>query len=211
MPGGENQERRKARRQPRGLRRVDEVLDAAARAFAADGYDATTTTAIAEEAAISPGSLYQFFPNKEAIAHALAARYATRLRAAYDIALAPSGAGAPLPVFLDRLIDPLVALKEDAGFLALYAGTTIPDRLTIVARDLRGEVVGRIAAEVARRVLEMPHDRRERTARVSGHIIQAILPLTASSDAMENRLMADEMKVALRRYLDPIIGADHEA
>jgi len=211
MPAGENRERRKARRQPRGLRRVDEVLDVAARAFAAGGYAATTMNAIAAEAMMSPGSLYQFFPNKEAIAHALATRYAARLRAAYDADLTPGGAPAPLPVFLDRLIDPLVALKEDATFLALYAAAATPDRLASVARDLRDEAAGRIEAEIARRAPKMAHARRVRAARVSGHIIQAILPLTAGADATENRLMADEMKVALRRYLDPIIGVDHEA
>jgi len=42
--------------------------------FAEMGYDEATTNHIAAQAAISPGSLYQFFSNKEEIAQALAAR-----------------------------------------------------------------------------------------------------------------------------------------
>lgn len=204
---GENQARRGAQRQARGLRRLDEVLDAAARVFAASGYEAATTNAIAAEAAISPGSLYQFFPNKEAIAHALATRYAARLHAAYDATLPPGTVSAPLPAFLERLIGPLVALKGDAGFLALYAGAAAPDRLVSVARDLRGEAVARIESEIARRAPALPHDQRARAARVAGHIIQALLPLTAGPDAAENQSMVDEMTMALRGYLELMIGS----
>ncbi|WP_207943797.1 helix-turn-helix domain-containing protein, partial [Actinomadura sp. KC345] len=40
---------------------------------------AATTNRIAAAAGISPGSLYQFFPNKEAIAEALADRFSTQM------------------------------------------------------------------------------------------------------------------------------------
>ncbi|OWY61551.1 hypothetical protein B7486_63205, partial [cyanobacterium TDX16] len=63
------------KRQERGLKRIALILDTAERVFTEVGYDAATTNLIASEAGISPGSLYQFFANKEAIAEALAARY----------------------------------------------------------------------------------------------------------------------------------------
>src|SRR4051812_43963566 len=68
------------RRQPRGERRIDQILLAAGVVFARVGYERATTNAIAAEAGISPGSLYQFFPNKEAIAGALETRYAEQMR-----------------------------------------------------------------------------------------------------------------------------------
>ena len=55
------------RRQARGERRMREILDAALTLFAEAGYDRTSTNAIAARAEISPGSLYQYFPNKDAI------------------------------------------------------------------------------------------------------------------------------------------------
>src|SRR5258707_5795593 len=67
---GENQERRQARRQKRGVLRVEEILHAAGALFAEVGYDKVTTNLIAARAGISRGSLYQFFPDKEAIAQA---------------------------------------------------------------------------------------------------------------------------------------------
>lgn len=48
------------------------VLDVAAQLFRANGYDGTTTRDIAVEAGIATGTLFNYFPNKEAIVAALA-------------------------------------------------------------------------------------------------------------------------------------------
>ena len=55
------------------------LLDAAGRVFGDLGYHAATTNAIAAEGKVSPATLYQFFPNKDAIADALVTRYAMDL------------------------------------------------------------------------------------------------------------------------------------
>lgn len=47
------------------------MLDAAAQVFSEYGYSASTTNRIAEYARLSIGSLYQYFPNKDAILRAL--------------------------------------------------------------------------------------------------------------------------------------------
>ena len=67
-------DRFRPRKQPRQQRAVETrqaVLDAAARIFAEYGYAAGTTNRIAEAADLSIGSLYQYFPNKDAILSAL--------------------------------------------------------------------------------------------------------------------------------------------
>src|SRR4051812_843544 len=70
----------RAPQQDRGQRRVDSILDAAEEVFAEQGVDAATTNAIAERAGASVGSLYHFFPSKDAILLALVRRYAERMR-----------------------------------------------------------------------------------------------------------------------------------
>ncbi|WIM86333.1 TetR/AcrR family transcriptional regulator [Candidatus Mycobacterium wuenschmannii] len=67
-------DRFKARKQPkqdRATQTRNRILDAAAHVFAEYGYRAGTTNRIAEGAEVSIGSLYQYFPNKDAILHAL--------------------------------------------------------------------------------------------------------------------------------------------
>jgi AcrR family transcriptional regulator len=59
--------------QARARATVTSILDATARILEREGYEATTTNRIAEVAGISIGSLYEYFPNKQAIvAHTLA-------------------------------------------------------------------------------------------------------------------------------------------
>ncbi len=98
--------------------------------FAEVGYEKATTNAIAASAAISPGVLYQFFPNKEAIAQALAARSIEELLAIYDITFSLEAAKLPLGVLLEHIIDPLVAFsRANPGFLALLVGSQISPQL----------------------------------------------------------------------------------
>lgn len=50
---------------------MQRILEAAAHVFAEHGYVGGTTNRIAEQAGISIGSLYQYFPNKDAVLRAL--------------------------------------------------------------------------------------------------------------------------------------------
>ncbi|MGW1208096.1 TetR/AcrR family transcriptional regulator [Streptomyces sp. NPDC002499] len=79
MPSAER--RLQPRRKPRQVRAEltrDRILTAAAHVFAEHGYAAGTTNRIAEHARISIGSLYQYFPNKDAILAELAIRHIDR-------------------------------------------------------------------------------------------------------------------------------------
>ncbi|MET9229968.1 TetR/AcrR family transcriptional regulator [Lentzea sp. NPDC003310] len=69
------------RRKPRQVRAEltrDRILTAAAHVFSEHGYAAGTTNRIAEQARVSIGSLYQYFPNKDAILAELMVRHIDR-------------------------------------------------------------------------------------------------------------------------------------
>ncbi|MGW0580805.1 TetR/AcrR family transcriptional regulator [Streptomyces sp. NPDC002920] len=72
------QRRLKPRKQPRQVRAEltrQRILTAAAHVFGEYGYAAGTTNRIAEQARISIGSLYQYYPNKDAILVELLTRH----------------------------------------------------------------------------------------------------------------------------------------
>ncbi|MBU6530472.1 TetR/AcrR family transcriptional regulator [Streptomyces sp. NPDC057245] len=73
------------RKQPRQVRAEltrERILDAAAHVFGEYGYAAGTTNRIAEQARVSIGSLYQYYPNKDAILAELVTRHLDSGRAA---------------------------------------------------------------------------------------------------------------------------------
>jgi AcrR family transcriptional regulator len=65
---------RKAPKQKRSREMVSRLLDATAATIAERGLDGTTTNHIAEQAGVSIGSLYQYFPDKEALVESLLTR-----------------------------------------------------------------------------------------------------------------------------------------
>lgn len=60
--------------QRRSAERVQRMLDACANILDEDGYHGLSTTRIAQRAGVAIGSVYQFFPDKRAVAQALALR-----------------------------------------------------------------------------------------------------------------------------------------
>src|SRR5580658_648976 len=64
-------EARKAPGQTRSKETVNVILEASARILEADGLHGFNTNAVAAKAGVSVGSLYQYFPNKDAILLAL--------------------------------------------------------------------------------------------------------------------------------------------
>jgi AcrR family transcriptional regulator len=85
---------RKLPRQERAAATVAAILAAAASILEAEGFDAYTTNAIAERAGASIGSLYQYFPNKNALTRALIAREdSALLRELVQLLERPKGTG----------------------------------------------------------------------------------------------------------------------
>jgi AcrR family transcriptional regulator len=66
---------RKTASQERSRSTVDALLEATARVLLREGYDRASTNRIAEVAGVSIGSLYQYFPSKEALVAAVIDRH----------------------------------------------------------------------------------------------------------------------------------------
>jgi AcrR family transcriptional regulator len=67
---------RKLPRQERAQATVEAILTATTHILTESGYDQFTTNRVAERAGVSIGSLYQYFPNKDALIFALATHHA---------------------------------------------------------------------------------------------------------------------------------------
>jgi AcrR family transcriptional regulator len=66
---------RKHASQQRSRATVDALIEATARILVREGFDSASTNRIAEQAGVSVGSLYQYFPGKEALVAAVIERH----------------------------------------------------------------------------------------------------------------------------------------
>jgi AcrR family transcriptional regulator len=80
-----------------------------------DGWDALTTNRVAKAAGVSVGSLYQYFPNKEALVSGLVESWADALTE-HLVALGPALADAPVDEAIHTLVEATLAVtREDAS------------------------------------------------------------------------------------------------
>jgi AcrR family transcriptional regulator len=199
--------RRRAPHQERGERRIAQILDAAAQVIDEVGYEAATTVAIAARAHTAIGSLYQFFPNKEAILHELLERYHTQLSAVLDGVITPVLVTLPLATLLDRMVDPLMAFElGQKGFKALFTGVPTDPDLARATHVLEEEVVGRIAAIFQARLPHLEPRLAYRYSLISVHLVKTFLSLAASPTIMTRAEAISELKVVLLGYLTTIVG-----
>jgi AcrR family transcriptional regulator len=199
-------ETRPVKRQARGRQRIADILDAALALFAENGYERTSTNAIAARAGLSPGSLYQFFPNKEAIAEALATHLMEQMRAAHSSAFdLAQVTHLTLHELIDRIVDPLIEFNAaNPGAKVLLTNTDMPARLEGATRALQEAVVGRVAAILGARIPRLPAGERNLTATVAVRIVAAMMPPIVAAQDAERHALTAELKKALHGYIAPL-------
>ncbi|MBY0277020.1 TetR/AcrR family transcriptional regulator [Candidatus Binatia bacterium] len=125
-------EPRRKPRQARSQATVEVILAAAARVFARAGYAATTTNHVAAKAGVSIGSLYEYFPSKDAILVALTERHVDEAERELGRVLAALGAARPpLDEAITRLVRTMVELHaRDPGLhRVLFEEAPLPAKL----------------------------------------------------------------------------------
>lgn len=144
---------RKQPRQQRSRATWGAILDAAAQLFGESGYAATTTNKVADRAGVSIGSLYQYFPDKDALLLALAERHigeAAQVLVEEFVALERDRPD--LECTLTRLIDAVVALhrQDPAMHRLLFDQTPRTPELAGRLRDLERQLGAAVSAQLQR-------------------------------------------------------------
>jgi AcrR family transcriptional regulator len=94
---------RKGPSQRRSRLTVDALIEATARILIKEGYDRASTNKIATKAGVSIGSLYQYFPSKEALVAAVIERHARELSQVVSNAVLKVGAR-PIEIGVRELV-----------------------------------------------------------------------------------------------------------
>jgi AcrR family transcriptional regulator len=183
---------------------VRAILEAAARVFEAEGLAAATTDRIAARAGVSVGSLYQYFPHKDAILAALGRAHLLEAWARLAPTLDALEARPPLDVALPRLVGAVLALHADRSRLhRMLAAEAPPDpelwRALAAGRDAACAALSRYLAERPEVRLADP----ALAARLAFELLVALahgFALDPSAGASAER-RSEEIVTLLRRYL----------
>lgn len=117
-------QRRKTPIQARSAKTVDAIFEACIQVLLQVGIERLTTTRVAERAGVSVGTLYQYFPNKQALLLALLERHLAHTLAAV-VAACEQAKGQPLGAMAESLIGAFIDAKMERPdvSLALYPVT----------------------------------------------------------------------------------------
>lgn len=181
---------------------MEQILDAAVRVFARDGVERATTNAIAAEAGISPGSLYQFFADKGHIARALGEQYADEVTSLHRSALSGVDESTPLPEVLDRILDPIVAFKNShSAFLALFTRPDLPESLVGPVSSVDRAFAVRVAAILQARHLDRSEAELQTVADTMISLFRGVVGTLGTTSGDPDADLA-EVKLALLGYLE---------
>jgi AcrR family transcriptional regulator len=180
-----------------GRQRVAELMDAAANVIHERGFEAATMAEIAERAGAKIGSLYRFFPNKEALAEALMSRYVEILQAEYA-AIHARAADATPEVLADILIDLLVELyPQTKAITALLDSLTDWTKLRI---RFRGEALAGIKTALQACAPDLDDNEADDIAAVVLNNMKTMVGMTMK-DAPTSPGAPDQLRLMNRLYL----------
>lgn len=103
---------RKKPRQARATATLDAIFEATIQVLVSDGPRRLTTTRVAERAGVSVGTMYQYFPHKQALFYALNDRYLEALAERVEAACRGQH-GAPIERMVDALVTTYWAAKTE--------------------------------------------------------------------------------------------------
>ena len=184
-----------------GRQRVAGLLQAAAAVFQERGFEAATMAEIAARADAKIGSLYRFFPNKDAVAEALMSQYAEPLRAEFD-AIQAHAADATPQELADILIDLLVKRHpQTRAFAALLDSRT---DWTEVRQQLRAHTLADIKTALTTCAPDLDDKEAEDVAVVVLNNMKTMVGM-AMKDVPTTPGAPDQLRLMNRLYLAAVL------
>jgi len=192
---------RRAPVQARGERRVDAILDAAAALIGEVGYEEFTLRAVAKRSGSAIGSIYHFFPDREALVDALLERIVAGIRELFPAVLTPALERGSVGSFVHCMIDPIARFAVQHPEVPALTG-----RLFARVGTIDAEIVARLDATLRARAPTIPPSERARIVRLTVGIVRAGIQLIAAAGPAGRADIQAELETVLTLYLKARLG-----
>ncbi len=202
---------RNLRRQPkqqRGKERVEKILDAAAAVFDEVGYEVATTHLIAAKAGTAIGSLYQFFPDKAAIFHAMELRHADRVKAMWAQTGTPEIIQLPLAQIIHALVTAVAEIFEQPVSRVVFVQFFLDRNIfQSIDESMTQEAIDFMASLLQQRNSTLSEAQCNLLAEVCVHSSNAvILSALRQDDRQYRQQLMQQIENLLVSYLEPYVG-----
>ncbi|BAY11805.1 TetR/AcrR family transcriptional regulator [Calothrix sp. NIES-2098] len=202
---------RSLRRQPkqqRGKERVKKILDAAAAVFDEVGYEAATTHLIAAKAGTAIGSLYQFFPDKAAIFHAMELRHVEQVKLMWAQVDKQQIVQLPLRQMIHTLASAVAQLFEQPVSRVVFVQFFISRQIFQSIDDsMTQEAINFMASILKQRNSALSEAQCNLLAEVCVHSSNAVmLSALRTADRQHKQLLIQQIEDLLVSYLEPHLG-----
>lgn len=191
--------------QERSRRRYTAIVEVAAELFATGGFDATTMEAIAAASGSAIGSVYRFFPNKQAVFQAVAAAALARTQALFVDLMADAASGElAWHEVLDQAVDSFAQLHQsEAAPRALFANLQLYGEYVEADEQMIREFINATAGVVGGWAPKLDANTRRVIATMIVQTVAGILVLAQRESPSMRAAMLDHTKLMLRRYVEP--------
>ena len=184
---------RKAPRQRRSQVMVDVILQAAARVLAKSGWAKFNTNEVARIAGVSIGSLYQYFPNKLALAEAIRQQH---LAAILQVLAGAATEEDSLAIRVERLIEGIIA----AHLINPSLHRVLLDEVPLSERSAHQEFEQQYA-EFYRQFVVTTLSRDSARATVVAVVLASAVEGVVHDAARRDQLGSDKIKLELQRLI----------
>jgi AcrR family transcriptional regulator len=197
--------------QGRSVARVQRMLDACAELVDEVGYEALTTTLLAERAGVAIGSVYQFFPDKRAVVQALTLR---NLEAYLD-RLSQRIAEGEFVYWWDAVdagIDEYIGMHRSVpGFRTLHFGDVVDVHLLDDERDNNAVIADQLAELLVGQLGIAATPRLNFALTVAVEAADALIKLAFRRAPEGDEAVLVESKALVREYLHRHVDSLAEA
>jgi len=194
---------RKEPKQERSQSMIDAVMEATTRILTTMGAEKTTTNKVAELAGISVGSLYQYFPNKDAVFAKLIERHLAHHKEVV-VKILEENVNQPTDLAIEKIMSHMVGMylskKKILKPLMVHIPRLEKTRDTLL---MRNEVIDVIAAylESRRSDLVVTDIRASLVILVNSVMGVMTTMLFSETELMSPEAMTAELSVLAKRYL----------
>ena len=174
------------------------IVEGAAQVFVESGYGAATTTRIAERAGVSVGSLYQYFPDKDALLVALTERHIAQSHARLRELLASDDVlGLPLETLIRGVVQAMLDLHLVDPVLHRLLFEEVPRKVEVTELKERGE---RALLSRVEELFERHPEIHVRDPRLTSRIVAQLLEALTHWFTIEN----PEVGVDAEAFVDEV-------